>query len=282
MCRLSSMIRLLALLGTLGTVLPAAAQQPAAPNRLQPSGKWVVDYGETECVALRNYPEAGGMTTLAIRPAPNGTSYDVVIVKPSRFRGSYSEQFEGSVDFGRGPVQTYLLRSANKTNTGTIYEFRLPAATMMQARSASSATFRGHGGLNASFALTNMARVMSGLEACTRNLQQHWNHGPAGAVGIVTPPKEQSDFRGLFKPSDYPLAAMDGKQEGTSQLVMLVNEQGRVAGCFVAQPSGVPVIDGMGCQVLRERARFAPARDAAGKPVRSMYFTPPIRWRLYN
>jgi hypothetical protein len=36
----------------------------------------------------------------------------------------------------------------------------------------------------------------------------------------------------------------------------------------------------MGCQVIRKRAKFTPARDAAGKPVRDSYVTPPVAWRL--
>ena len=43
---------------------------------------------------------------------------------------------------------------------------------------------------------------------------------------------------------------------------------------------GLPVLDAMGCQVIRERAKFTPALDRGGKPIRSTYVTPPIRWRM--
>jgi len=53
-----------------------------------------------------------------------------------------------------------------------------------------------------------------------------------------------------------------------------------VAGCHLLLASGVPVLDAMGCVVIQERARFQPALDSSGKPVRSTFITPKIRWRI--
>jgi periplasmic protein TonB len=61
-------------------------------------------------------------------------------------------------------------------------------------------------------------------------------------------------------------------------LILLINEAGKVAGCDVLTPSGIPALDIMGCQVIRSRAKFTPAVDANGKPVRSTVVTPPIVW----
>ncbi len=69
-------------------------------------------------------------------------------------------------------------------------------------------------------------------------------------------------------------------QEGSAQFLLLINEKGSVAGCQVLKPSGVPVFDALGCQVITKRAKFTPALDAAGKPMRSSVTTPEIVWRL--
>jgi periplasmic protein TonB len=42
----------------------------------------------------------------------------------------------------------------------------------------------------------------------------------------------------------------------------------------------VPVLDVMACNVIQKRARFTPARDTNGKPVRDTYVTPKIVWQL--
>jgi hypothetical protein len=59
-----------------------------------------------------------------------------------------------------------------------------------------------------------------------------------------------------------------------------VDEKGSVAGCHVLQPSNIPVLDAMGCQVMRLRGNFSPALDRTGKPVRSTIVTPNIVWKM--
>jgi hypothetical protein len=41
---------------------------PAAPLR-QPINKWIVDYGETACTALRDFGSEEALTKLAFRPS---------------------------------------------------------------------------------------------------------------------------------------------------------------------------------------------------------------------
>ena len=60
------------------------------------------------------------------------------------------------------------------------------------------------------------------------------------------------------------------------QFLVLVDQTGSVAGCDVATTSGNPLLDGMGCQVIRKRARFMPALDLNGKPVRDSILSPPV------
>jgi hypothetical protein len=49
----------------------AAAQAP-----LQPIRPWNLDYGETQCIAAREYAYPGEPVSLAIRTAPNGETYE--------------------------------------------------------------------------------------------------------------------------------------------------------------------------------------------------------------
>lgn len=73
---------------------------------------------------------------------------------------------------------------------------------------------------------------------------------------------------------------MNRGQEGDAQFLLLIDENGKVAGCHVLIASGVPALDAMGCSVIRNRARFKPAVDSAGKPTRSTVVTPKVSWRL--
>ncbi|GEM_PF-1333736 len=70
---------------------------------------------------------------------------------------------------------------------------------------------------------------------------------------------------------DYPAAAIWDRQSGTVATRLTLDAGGLPTGCTVTASSGSAVLDKATCDLLRTRGRFSPARDAAGKPVRSSY-----------
>lgn len=247
----------------------------AAP--LEPSSKWLVDYRVDQCLASRTYGPTNSAISLGIRPAINGETY-LLIVSRKHAGPQPSAQRQGSVDFGKGPIKSWLLEYQSKPAGSDLYQFRISAREMEQAKTASYLKLSPGNAPDMEVKLEMMSGLIKVLEDCTINLQNHWNVGGEREGKIFKPAK--GDVRNVFRPGDYPQDAMDRDQRGSSQLVLLIDEAGKVAGCDVLSPSGVPVLDVMGCQVIRERAKFSPALDAAGKPVRSTVVTPPIVWSL--
>jgi protein TonB len=49
-----------------------------------------------------------------------------------------------------------------------------------------------------------------------------------------------------------------------------VNVDGTVSDCFADEPSGLPQLDALACRLIEQRFRYRPARDRAGRPVRSI------------
>jgi len=107
---------------------------------------------------------------------------------------------------------------------------------------------------------------------------RYWNTEGVNVATVAVLSK--GDIRKLFTTDDYPQEALVRDQQGTAQFLLLIGTDGKVAACHVVKASGVPSLDGMGCQAIRQRARFKPALDRNGKPVRSAYTTPPVSWRL--
>lgn len=249
----------------------------SAGEPLQPLTPWNLDYGETQCLALRDFGSAKDPITFGIRPSPNGETYELLVVI-KRSGPYFAEELEGSVDFGRGPIKAWLLHFAGKRSKTAIQQFRITSAEMAQARSATAVTLRLKGVRELSFALANMPALLAGLERCTVDLQSYWNmYGRENGTVAV---RARGDVRRLFKSEDYPTEALTRFQQGGGRFLLLIDESGKVAGCHVLVASGVPVLDAMGCAVIRERARFTPARDRNGKPTRDSYVTPQINWRL--
>jgi len=265
------------LCGLLTAASLVAVPGPAAARPLQAVGPWDLDYGQTQCIASRNYGDAAKPSTLAFRQSPNGETYEIVMVRPSP-PPDYAEELQGSVDFGHGPVKAWLLHYRPTGGKLNVYEFRIPAADMAQARAADSVALTVAGMPQLDFALASMPQLMSGLDSCTADLKRYWNMDGEKDGLIVKPAR--GDLRDLFSSADYPTEAVHQGQEGDSQYLLLVDEKGKVAGCQVLLASGVPVLDAMGCAVIEEKGRFTPALDRNGKPVRSTVVTPKVRWQL--
>jgi protein TonB len=48
---------------------------------------------------------------------------------------------------------------------------------------------------------------------------------------------------------------------------LAVGKDGRVTKCYIMQTSGSAVLDHATCRIMQARAKFSPARSAAGGPV---------------
>ncbi len=57
-----------------------------------------------------------------------------------------------------------------------------------------------------------------------------------------------------------------------------VDETGNVAGCRVLYRTNPDEFADLSCKLISKRAKFAPALDAKGKPVKSYYISQ-IRWQ---
>jgi TonB family protein len=265
---------------SLGLLIPLQASAQAADVKpLQPLKSWNLDYGDAECTAGRQYGDASQPMTLAIVPSPNGDTYELLIVSEKPHAG-FAEELKGSVDFGSGPIKAWLLRYGSKDDKLTFYNFRIDAAQMAQGRGAGSVTFHIGDNVELSFELDTVSPLLNGLQRCTADLKNYWNVDGEKNGRIAVPAK--GDIRYIFTSADYPSIAQDKSQEGTAQYLLLVDEKGAVAGCHIEKPSGVPALDAMGCVVIKARARFKPALDPGGKPIRSTVVTPPITWQLWG
>jgi Gram-negative bacterial TonB protein C-terminal len=259
----------------------AVAPAVAAEMPLHPIEPWVLDYADAQCLAFRQYGTAQDPISLAIKPSPNGETYELLVGRTRR-GPKYAEEVEGSVNFGDGPIKASLLHygAAGKT-TGeatSFHQFRISAADMARARAAKGVTFRMMGAESVSLTLESMAELLDGLARCNADLQDYWNLGGEKNGRIAVPPK--GEVRRIFTADDYPAEALHQLQEGSSQFLLLVDEHGKVAGCHVEKASGIPIFDVMGCQVIVQRMTFAPALDGKGRPARSTYLTPPVTWRI--
>lgn len=100
---------------------------------------------------------------------------------------------------------------------------------------------------------------------------------PAEVNRRVGPIPIGSEFRWVTN-ADYPLDAWRNGEAGDVGYELAVDSAGKVTGCKVTEGSASPALKAETCRLLRERARFTPARDDKGKPIASDYSSHVI-WR---
>lgn len=91
--------------------------------------------------------------------------------------------------------------------------------------------------------------------------------GDGGGWADETPPRW---LKGRIKDSDFPRDAAETGMGGTVSVRYLVGVDGRVTDCEVTRSSHFRELDQLTCRLIEERFRYAPSRDARGRPVAAM------------
>lgn len=90
--------------------------------------------------------------------------------------------------------------------------------------------------------------------------------GGDGGDGDDAPPRQ---IRGKLKFADLPADLRAAGFDGIVGVRYRVETDGHVTGCGVTRSSGHAELDALTCQLIEQRFRFDPSRDADGRPVRS-------------
>lgn len=272
--------------------ISAMPAQSASAEPLQPTGKWHVDFADSQCVASRDYGSEGSPLFLVFKKPAIGDVLQIAVVQ----NGSVQEpnQLDGEVSFDNlPPIKTSILeygvrklkQRALMINLQTVDLAPMLRASTLRVRSILQKPERGtridSSGTQSdrTFSMRDTSTVIELLNECADDLQKVWNvwdenrdsvtlkRGPAGRLDI------------LFSGKDYPAVAMRNNLSGTTTLVLLIDELGKVGDCTVTRTSGAASIDAQSCAIIRERGKFRPAIGLDGKPTKSSW-KQSITWRL--
>lgn len=262
----------------LGSVAGAAPLAPTTP--------WNVDYTATSCDAKRRF----GDVALVITPAPLGQTMRVMVEMPGR--SAQATQYPARLFLGEGRAPqliTAMMYPLSKKGLRGLYAV-LPKSIVEEAVvggeldiRVGSATAIGNK-LNYTTARVHLALGKTGalvkaLDTCLADLQKQWGMvdgklpDPAVAGQVV------GTLAGIFTSDDYPEDAIAAGQSGMTTFLLMIGMRGEVMDCVVQLSSGIASLDVMGCQVIRERGKFLPARDSSGKPVYAT-LVQTVRWVL--
>jgi TonB family protein len=103
-----------------------------------------------------------------------------------------------------------------------------------------------------------------------------------GAADAAAPPgpRQSVALNTYFSTDDYPRDALRRREQGTVSFSVLVGADGRVADCIVTGSSGSASLDETTCRIIRERARYSPARNPQGNAVAGREDGLAVTWSL--
>ncbi len=110
-------------------------------------------------------------------------------------------------------------------------------------------------------------------------MRASWNRSLVCFLAVFLTPAIASAQQSYISETDYPAASAKAGEEGKVTFALDISRTGKVTKCRIVESSGFRRLDRRTCEIVRERARFTPARDDAGKPVKDT-FTGNVRWLL--
>lgn len=122
-----------------------------------------------------------------------------------------------------------------------------------------------------------LAGPLRAMRKCTDDLIQSWGYEPAQFARLNTPPVPISSPETWIKDFDFPIDALERGYSGDVQFRLEVNPDGSVGNCHILYRTNPNEFADRTCKLLSKKAKFLPATDEAGMPVR-WYYISKVRW----
>ena len=262
-----------------GVVAILSAPAATAATRA-PTGKWIVDFGESQCVASRNYGTAASPLLFGLKLPAAGNVVSLMILRPSNGGGRFPEQIDTEIQLDWSKVLRKSALALNVSETKQrLIRIILPLSEFVDLAKSRSAAFKIGGELNETFQFSQMPELVKALDECVVGLRQYWNMSEAEGPNPVLRERVSGNLQNIFSPGDFPAVAVRKGIEGAVAVALLIDEKGKVADCTVVSTSGAPALDAQSCYVITRRAKFKPAIGSDERPARDSYLQR-INWRL--
>ena len=263
--------------------LALAKNEP--PISLPKTSKWEMRYDEDSCKLLATFGQDHDKIVLLIsRERPSDYFGVELYGKPLAASG----QIPMEVGFGSAPPMkrdgiAMTMSGGERLAVIKIDGLRIdgwsggkepqnaPEITPAAESAVTSISFTKDGKQSYVLRTGSMAEPLAALRACTSDLLKYWGFDPALEASLTRGPTPTGNPRNWAQPSDYPTSALFGGHSGLVQFRLDVGTDGLPYGCRILYRTNPDEFADLSCQLLMRRARFTPALDAHGKPIKWFY-----------
>jgi hypothetical protein len=254
---------------------PAAAQAPlppAAPPAAPAAAKqgWLVDHSGLRCLMSRGL-EGAPRATLAVRSLPGSGDYDLILAShawPRRAalakEGATLSLAPGGPAYDRRPSLQPL------AGYGKALTFEsLPTPFLEEFAKAASLSLAVGGKPVASYDVPLAGAAARAFAACEAEKLVEWGADPTAFEPGGARARPVGDTKTWLNPRNFiPAPGRTGRF--SIALRFDLGLDGRPERCQMLESTGVRDGGTQACEALMRSARYEPARDKAGRPVRSV------------
>lgn len=298
-------------LGAAGLIVGAVAASPAAAEeypgsavllpdavQLEPLSPWNIDFAANACRLSRIFGSEEKPHLLFFEQAAPEANFGLTFAGPEVRQFKYAKRIEIAAERGRtfrtidyhmpgdveqiGPgviIRSLAIRGsedksgAEKGDPKQAPSPKLRTAGIDLEKAGTVDRFvlkRGKRVL--SFETGNMEAAFQALNACTSDLLRSWGLDPEKHASYVPPQWSNEGVVVRRIQETYPSQARRRREQAIFRLRVIVERDGTVSECHLEDSTVTVSLESPACREMKG-ARFEPARDDSGEPMRSYYAT---------
>lgn len=253
-------------------LFPLIVSTALSGPEFKPSGPWAAGIEEGRCIISRSYVADSRQGILEFGLFPLGSAFVRTILPPDIDTGVDGENnallltLNGvSSTLTQSPVQSGI--SADGRQVRWLSGFKRADLEPLADAPEILITLGPKDPIR--FSSSDAAQALAALDNCVAKQVTDW--------GIDLPTEASikdgavaTNYGTWITLADYPPAAKQMKLQGAVNVVYFMEADGGVRDCRVISSSGHKILDEAACNAIKLRARFKPARNAEGHPVRQM------------
>ncbi|QZH74331.1 MAG: hypothetical protein JY451_11640 [Erythrobacter sp.] len=255
------------------TSASVSAQDGREALTLSPDSDWTLNYDDDSCALSRDFTNATDRVSLEIRQFEPSGGLRFVIVSEGREVSPFNPRyFLNSVAETRS-AGTFLPIQIAERGSGIV--FYSESGLGQQSDPVTSVGFTGIFEETVILEIGRMDEALPALERCTNELISHWGIDVEAHHSLTRRPhlNRISDWIEREVSGAWPSPISRTGDESFFNVRLIVETHGRASECHIQAGMGSQELRDWTCARLTRLARFDPALDASGDPIRSYWTT---------